>query len=290
MYVISALTLGWIQLLLVEAPAPNAGTAAPPKPIDLVWMAGPPSDAQPRGRAPRNTAALRKRGAALFNKNCAICHGESGDGKGLGASHLDFKPTDLSAGVFKVRSTPSGTLPTDTDLFVTISRGMHGTEMFPWHHLSERDRWAIVSRIKSFSPRFAQEKIEKVFVVPRAPVQTEELVEEGRRLFVLLRCNTCHGTGGDGDGPASVLYAGGGAARPVRVRDFTKGQFLRGQDPEDIYLTLLAGLDGSPMGPYETLSSKDLWALSAFVRDLIRKIPMPDVPRTWDVIAPSRNR
>ncbi len=253
-------------------------------------MAGPPSNARPRGRAPRNTAALRKRGGALFSQHCANCHGDSGDGKGIGASQLDFKPTDFGVAVFKIRSTPSGTLPTDMDLFVTISRGMHGTEMFPWHQLSERDRWALVFRIKSFSSRFAQEKIEKTFVVPRAPVQTEELVEEGRRLFVLLRCNTCHGTEGNGDGPAAELYAVGGAGRKVRVRDFTKGQFLRGQDPEDIYLTLMTGLDGSPMGPYETLSSKDLWALSAFVRDLVRTIPIPDVPRTWDVIAPARKR
>jgi len=290
MHAFSTWALAWLQLLAVDAPKKAPADTAAQKPIDLVWMAGPPSNARPRGRAPRNTAALRGRGAALYVQHCASCHGENGDGKGVSAATLDFKPADFTSGVFKLRSTPSGTLPTDTDLFVTISRGMHGTEMFPWHRLSERDRWALVFRIKSFAPRFAQEKIEKVLEVPKAPTQTEELVEEGRRLFELMRCNTCHGSEGAGDGPAAALYAGGGAGRAVRVRDFTKGQFLRGREPEDIYLTLLTGLDGSPMGPYETLSSKDLWALSAFVRDMVRKIPLPDVPKTWDVIAPKRSR
>ncbi len=46
-----------------------------------------------------------------------------GDGEGENAQWLDPKPRNFTLAQFKCRSTPSGTLPTDEDLFNSIGRG-----------------------------------------------------------------------------------------------------------------------------------------------------------------------
>ena len=67
---------------------------------------------------------------------CAGCHGEKGDGAGKAAEYLYPKPRDFTLGLFKIRSTPSGSLPTDEDLLRVISQGMHGSGMPNFDFLS----------------------------------------------------------------------------------------------------------------------------------------------------------
>ena len=50
-----------------------------------------------------------------------------------------------TAGVYKFRSTMSGQLPTDDDLFRTITLGIAGTSMDHYAVLPERDRRALVA-------------------------------------------------------------------------------------------------------------------------------------------------
>jgi hypothetical protein len=69
-------------------------------------------------------------------------------------------------GVFEFRSTPTGTLPTDEDIWKVISNGLHGTAMVPWISLSEKDRWALVAFVEGFSPRFGAEKRSSLVAVP----------------------------------------------------------------------------------------------------------------------------
>ena len=67
-------------------------------------------------------------GKALYEKNCAQCHGEKGDGNGVAAPHLMPRPRDFTSGKFKIRTTPSGKLPTDADLHHIIKVGMRNDE------------------------------------------------------------------------------------------------------------------------------------------------------------------
>jgi mono/diheme cytochrome c family protein len=256
------------------SPRPGGAVRGSELPIDLVWMAGPAQDATPTKPAPALTPRLRARGARLYADRCAACHGQRGDGRGSFSARLTMPATDFTRGVFKLRSTPSGSLPTDRDLFVTLTRGMHGTPMFPWPRLSEEDRWALVAKVKSFSPRFRQEQPAPTLVVPRAPSESAALRASGQRLYVLHRCGACHGETGAGDGPAVVTYQEGAAERFVRMRNLAAGRFIRGTALEDIYLTLLTGFDGTPMGSYEALPPEDLWALASYVRNLIRAWPV----------------
>ena len=52
-----------------------------------------------------------------------------GDGEGENAQWLDPKPRNFTLGVFKCRSTTTGTLPADPDLFDTIGRGLDRSNM-----------------------------------------------------------------------------------------------------------------------------------------------------------------
>src|SRR2546422_9163271 len=70
-------------------------------------------------------------GKNLYRRYCIGCHGPDGDGAGENAQWIDPKPRDFTLGVFKCRSTPTGTLPTDQDLLNAMSRGFVTTNMPP---------------------------------------------------------------------------------------------------------------------------------------------------------------
>ncbi len=239
----------------------------------MAWMGGAELDGDPTEPRPPETETLRRLGERLFGEYCAACHGDNGDGRGQEAARLSVPARDLTSGVYKLRSTPTGSLLLDDDLFQTISRGMHGTAMLPWVTLTERDRWALVSHLKTLSPRFADAVPEDPVAVPAPPGQSPELSARGRALYERVRCATCHGDEGDGDGPAAPALVDG-SGRPARLRAFADGGFRRGTRIEDIYLTLQTGLDGSPMPSFASaLTPDETWALAAFVRTLVRSRP-----------------
>ena len=60
-----------------------------------------------------------KDAAMNYRRYCAGCHGDLGDGEGENAVWLDPKPRNFTLATFKCRSTPSGSLPTDEDLYET---------------------------------------------------------------------------------------------------------------------------------------------------------------------------
>src|SRR5271169_5787446 len=102
--------------------------------------------------------------AMPYRRYCVGCHGELGDGNGENAVWLDPKPRDFQLAIFKCRSTPTGTLPTDADLFDTIARGLDRSNMPPWNTFTRQERVDLVAWIKHFSPRWQTEK-------PGAPIQ-----------------------------------------------------------------------------------------------------------------------
>jgi mono/diheme cytochrome c family protein len=75
----------------------------------------------------------------LYESNCAVCHGIQGDGNGPAAGMFLTRPRDFLAGIFKFRSTPSGSLPTDEDLFWTITHGLRWTGMIARPDLSKAE-------------------------------------------------------------------------------------------------------------------------------------------------------
>src|SRR5215469_6087252 len=70
-------------------------------------------------------AGVAEHGKLLYIRYCVGCHGKDGDGMGENAPYLDPRPRDFTAGVFKCRSTPTGSLPLDSDLIATVGRGLY---------------------------------------------------------------------------------------------------------------------------------------------------------------------
>ncbi len=89
-------------------------------------------------------------GKAVFDTQCAACHGSDGSGNGPAAYLLYPRPRDLRTAKFRIVSTWEGAA-TDDDLFQTISRGMPGSAMPSWGHLPEATRWALVAYVKSLA-------------------------------------------------------------------------------------------------------------------------------------------
>src|SRR6202162_4040433 len=98
-----------------------------------------------------------KHGEALYRRYCIFCHGQHGDGLGESAPYLNPKPRDFTQATFKCRSTPAGSLPLDSDLYDTISRGIHASAMPSWSALTRQQRVDLIAYIKSFAPRFHAE-------------------------------------------------------------------------------------------------------------------------------------
>src|SRR3989337_2257533 len=72
-----------------------------------------------------NTPEAVEKGKVIDFKRCSFCHGLTGAGDGPAADSLDPRPRDFTAGTYKFRTTQSGGLPTDEDLFRTTSRGLN---------------------------------------------------------------------------------------------------------------------------------------------------------------------
>jgi mono/diheme cytochrome c family protein len=229
------------------------------------WLDGAELPGEPTSTAPPADAALRDRGQTLFTTHCSTCHGTRGDGKGETAAMLLTPPADLTSGVYALRTTEHEGLPTDADLFRTITRGIHGTAMPPWFALPERDRWALVAYVKSLSKAFSEDEAPPP-IEAKPPMETPARIEHGSQLFASGGCASCHGDEGRGDGLAAPSL-------PIKPRNFTAGRFHRGSTTTDIYTSIATGLDGTPMGSFsKVLGPDDLWDIAMFVHRLAPEV------------------
>jgi cytochrome c oxidase cbb3-type subunit 2 len=161
---------------------------------------------------PEETGEFREKGRTIYMERCSFCHGLMGDGEGPAAKYLDPRPRDFTLGTFKFRTTQSGELPTNNDLFRTVSRGLPGTAMQAFDRdqikngLNEEERWAVISYIKTFAQEFDDPELDpvktgKVISLPAKPAEfNAETVARGEKVFEKAKCASCHGNLGRGDG------------------------------------------------------------------------------------------
>src|SRR5579862_2030323 len=109
---------------------------------------------------------LEDSGKQLYGRYCIGCHGPDGDANGENAPWIDPKPRDFTLAIFKCRSTPTGTLPTDQDLYDNITRGFDTTNMPSWRPLTEQERADLIAMVKSFSARWGNEKSGTPITIP----------------------------------------------------------------------------------------------------------------------------
>jgi mono/diheme cytochrome c family protein len=208
-------------------------------------------------------------GKALYQRYCIFCHGAHGDGAGDSAPYLDPKPRDFTKATFKCRSTPSGSLPLDSDLYETITRGIHASGMPSWKPLLRQERADLVAYVKTFSSRFQEEQPAAPISVPPEPPTSSDSVKRGADLFQSLNCWQCHGNEGRGNGPtASTLTDSKGYA--IKPFDLTSGTRLKcGDSDQGIYRDLITGLDGTPMPSFTSALTPDqVWDVVHYITTL----------------------
>ena len=212
-------------------------------------------------------------GEKIYQKNCAHCHGEEGDGKGHGYDAMYPRPRDLTSGMFKFRRTESGDAPLRDDLVQMIRDGMPGTAMPPWGEvLSAEEIRHAAEYIQSL---FTDEEDEapKALPIGKPPPASPETIAQGRELFIKLECNRCHGEAGRGDGNNAMNLKEDWYDEPIYPRNLTAGWVFRGgRRPRDIYRNIMFGLNGTPMPAHideELLAREsDRWALVLYVLSL----------------------
>ena len=225
-------------------------------------------------------------GRDIYLQHCGACHGQNGDGNGPAAVWLYPKPRNFTSGLFKIKSTPAGFLPTDDDLLRTVTRGMPGSSMPSFTYLSEPQRRDAVQHVKYLTAytdetgrkvNYFEEARAKNLVAVSLPVSPEppvtvQTMAKGQELFTKLQCFTCHGLTGEGTGPsAPALKDFWGFSLPPR--DFNTGAFRGGATGRDLYLRVATGLAGTPMPPFGegVITPEERWAVVHYIQSLRRK-------------------
>jgi cytochrome c oxidase cbb3-type subunit 2 len=223
-------------------------------------------------------------GKAVYDRWCAGCHGDTGAGDGPGANTMLPRPRDFTRGVYKIRTTASGAIPTDADILRVVDEGMPGTAMPGWRErLSERERGDVVAYLKSLSTFFSQPA--SAIAIGGAPDGGEQAIADGRATYRKLECFKCHGQAGRGDGPSAPTLEDDWD-HPIRAADLTtRWAFRGGGTVEAIYARLRTGLDGTPMPSFADaveqglVTDEQLWHVAAYVASL-----SPETPRVREVI------
>jgi mono/diheme cytochrome c family protein len=229
-------------------------------------------------------------GEALYARHCAACHGDKGDGQGLAAAFLFPKPRDFRAGRFRLIST-SNAVPTLADLEQVLVRGMPGSAMISWKHLSEADRKLIAEYVmklrrdgardvelalaKEADETLSEEDLKaavdrvttagEVLQPPAETPATPEAIARGAALYKAKACASCHGDRGKGDGQQKMVDAEG---LPTRPRDLTRGIFKGSPTFAEVYRRLWLGMPGSPMPSSQQLTPEEVADMVHFVLSL----------------------
>jgi len=218
------------------------------------------------------------KGKAVYVKWCAGCHGDAGAGDGAAAAHMLPRPRNFTGGLYKIRTTASGQLPTDADLLRAIDDGLPGSAMPGWKgRLSDAERRNVMAYIKTFSSFFAdtsQHVAALKFSSPPSGGTGDQALKVGRQFYDSIGCRKCHGDQGRGDGPSAPTLKDD-ADFPIFAADLHQNwRFRGGGSVEDIYRRLRTGLDGTPMPSFadlidqKFLTDEELWRLAQYVRSL----------------------
>ncbi len=267
-FTVPVLMVGALSLLLstpgLAAQGAKAKAKVKPMPIEV---------SQYKKQPPVNKETIAE-GRRLYERSCIYCHGVKADGRGPVAYFLSRDtapmPRDFTLGPYKFRSTKTGEPPLGEDLFRTITRGIPGF-MPGFVALDVADRWKLVYYMESLLPDdFEGVKPKPIKVVGKPVPMTAMSVQRGYRLYQDAKCWECHGGGGEGDGEKAPKLKDD-LDMPLPPANLTMpSSFKAGNRPEDIYRTILTGLDGGNMPSFEGEGSheQDIWDLVNYIRSL----------------------
>jgi mono/diheme cytochrome c family protein len=232
-------------------------------------------------------------GEHLFVTYCSACHGVNGDGKGPASIGLRPPPRNFKQGQFKFGAVASGQLPNDEDFLRIIQKGLHGSAMLPWNDVPERELMDIIQYLKTLAPKWADKMPGEPIVPEPDPWGAEreaEAVTRGMKVYHgMAQCLSCHPayeTKETINAASMELSKREAILRPdayhaelkdsdygykLMPPDFTRDHVRSGETLEDIYRTIASGIGGTAMPTWKgALPDDDIWAMSYYVRSLIR--------------------
>lgn len=180
-------------------------------------------------------------GSQLYQRNCAVCHGENGKGGvGVPLALPDFQ-----------YSVP------DSYLAKTIRLGRPGRVMPAFSHLSDAEISAIVKYIRTWAPG-------RPHHLSDAPIKGDPV--HGKALFA-KHCAACHGANGQGGSGTGVTFSRP-RNLPVMPPALNNSGFLAAATDQMIKATLMNGREGTPMVSFlkHGLSEKDIDDVVSYVR------------------------
>lgn len=213
-------------------------------------------------------------GQKVYFKKCVWCHGPEGAGDGPGALRLWPRPRNFNQGTFKVRTTASGELPTDEDLFLTVTNGLPGSAMPSWDGiLSDEQRRNVIAFVKTklVKERNFQDADEEFHVISfdGQVSSSPESIKRGEEVFLKKgKCVECHGQDGRGNGNLTQKDDWG---FPIFPADLHKCWDFRGNrrdpyNPKTVFREVSTGLNGTPMPSFiDLLSVQERWDVANFV-------------------------
>lgn len=251
-------------------------------------------------------AQTLNKGKQIYQEYCMACHGVNGDGKGVAAKGLQTPPRNFTLGIIKFGDVPSGQLPHDEAIYKTLTHGLNGTAMLPWD-LKHDQMDAVWQYIKTFAPdtwigkdKELGEQVTKNMKDPFTFARRDQAIEIGKRVYHLeASCQACHRgyvslaeydkisreeTGEGVDELDETFYElkvqasehGYGTIPP----DFTYHPLrsIRGDNVEDIYIRLAAGVGGTTMPAWSETIEEDhkIWALAYYVQSLMQLKDSPE--------------
>lgn len=167
---------------------------------------------------PAPVVTQSSRGRQVFSKNCAVCHGEQGDGRSRAQTSLNPPPRDFTAAAARTELSAQRMLTSVT--FGRADTAMAGFK----NRLSAEDIRAVVAFIRAdfmgLGPvadgaagptakpaavaLLAQAKPLAVNMAAPMPMGLKGDADKGAA-FYLGNCATCHGKSGDGRGPRAYF-------------------------------------------------------------------------------------
>jgi Cytochrome c. len=272
---------------LVAAAAISLGFAA-----FIMYINPKSSQARVESYPVNSRAEMIRIGKQIYDQRCSGCHGIDGKGDGPAAQFFRVKPRDFTTCLYKFKSTPGTSLPTDSDLLRVLKNGVPSTAMPAFPHYSDQELMDVIEYIKTFCPDWDKLKAQSQpppenweALKPPPFLGTPDSIAKGKVLFE-QNCAACHGINGQGDGPAALSIYDPSAEcqkwdgdkcvqRPhERPANLTLGVLPGVYDVNEIYKTLTMGvLYGSTGGmpPFSSLSSNDRWNLVSYVLFLMGK-------------------
>jgi mono/diheme cytochrome c family protein len=196
-----------------------------------------PVQATVQAQSKRSTAgADTSRAAQLFVRDCAHCHGKTGDGNSPVRATLHPRPLDLTS--FEV---------SNSFVLQVLHNGVPGSDMPAWHVSAEKDlRLEAAYTAQLAHPDTLAEQDQ--YASPDA------LSEAGKRVYE-AHCAGCHGNGGNGDGPDARKHL----PRPPSFAGMRPSFAAARQVIEN-------GVAGTSMPSWPLLTPQEIQAVTYYIR------------------------